>query len=119
MDIPALRYANTLNGVTELLMMKADVLNGFESIQICTGYKLKNGETTDMLPYSLEEIDSPIYEELPGWNCSLDGVSDYDSFPPELKKYVEFIEDKTGVPISVVSIGPDRTETIYRDLVVS
>lgn len=119
MDLPALRYANTLNGVTELLMMKADVLNTFETIKICTAYKLKNGEVTDMLPYSLEEIDHPIYEELPGWNSDLSGITDYDSFPDALKKYVTFIEERAGVPVNVVSIGPDRTETIYRDLVIS
>ncbi len=119
MDLPALRYANVLNGVTELLMMKADVMNTFETIKICTAYKLKSGEITEMLPYSLDEIEEPIYEELPGWNSDLTGITEYDKFPVELKKYVEYIEEKSGVPINVVSIGPDRTETIYRNLVIS
>ena len=119
MDLPALRYANTLNGVTELLMMKADVMNGFDTIKICTAYKLKSGEVTEMLPYSLDEIDEPIYEELSGWKTDLTGITDYEAFPAELKKYVEYIEEKAGVPVNVVSIGPDRTETIYRNLVIS
>lgn len=119
MDLPALRYANVLNGVTELLMMKADVMNGFDTIKICTAYKLKNGEVTDMLPYSLDEIDEPIYEEFPGWKTDLTGITEYEKFPTELKQYVEYIEEKAGVPINVVSIGPDRTETIYRNLVIN
>ena len=119
LDIPALKYAVTLNGVTELLMMKADVLNGFDELKVCTAYKLKSGEIVDMLPYDLEEIEEPIYETIKGWASDVAGSSSYDELPSLLQDYVSYVEEKTGVPVSVVSIGPDRTETIYRDLVLN
>lgn len=116
-DLPALKYANTLSGVTEIQMMKADVLNGFETIKVCTAYKLKSGEVVTDFPYDLEDIAEPIYKEMKGWNCSLEGITEYDDFPQEVKDYVTYLEEEFQLPISVVSIGPDRTETVRRDLV--
>lgn len=115
LDIPALKYTIMINGVTQLFMMKADILNIFEEIKVCTKYKLTDGSIVETMPYDL--IDSPvepIYESIKGWNTSLEGITEYDQFPSELKDYVEFLEDKLQVPINIVSTGPDRTETITR-----
>ena len=115
LDLPALNYSNMLNGVTHLLMMKADVLNTFEEIKICTGYKSANGEVTDKLPYDMvHEAIEPVYVTLKGWNCDLAGCDGYDKFPAELTAYVAFIEKQTKLPVSLVSIGPDRTQTIIK-----
>jgi len=115
LDVPALKYTIMINGVTQLFMMKADILNIFEEIKVCTKYRLSNGEVVDTLPYDL--VDSPvepIYETIKGWNCSLEGITDYDQLPPELKYYVEYLENILQVPINIVSTGPDRTETIFK-----
>ncbi len=115
LDIPALKYTIMINGVTQLFMMKVDILNIFDEIKVCTKYKLANGEVVDTFPYDL--IDStvePVYESIKGWNTSLEGITEYDEFPPELKHYVEYLEAKLQVPINIVSTGPDRTETILR-----
>ncbi len=112
-DLPALKYAIMLSGVTEMLMMKADVLNSFKEIKVCTHYKLKDGSLTDMLPYDLcEENYEPVYKTMKGWNCSLAGISSYEGLPSELSAYIQFLEAELNVPITVVSVGPDRTETI-------
>ena len=96
-------------------MMKADVLNGFEEIKICTEYKLGDGNQTDQqyLNGTTEGIE-PVYETLKGWNCSLDGIDDYEKFPDELKTYVSFLEKELEVPIKMVSVGPDRKQTILK-----
>lgn len=118
-DLPALKYAIMLNGVTQLFMMKADVLNAFEEIKACTHYKFANGSITDELPHNLvDEKVEPIYKTFVGWNQSLQHVQEYDQFPLELQSYVEFLETELKTPISIVSIGPDRTETIIRSLPV-
>ncbi len=117
-DVPALRYAVMLSGVTELYMMKTDVLNSFKSIKACVGYKLKNGESVKELPYDLYDIDQPIYEEVKGWNQDLQVVDTFDKFPSELTDYISFLEAKIGVPINLVSIGPDRVETIMKNNVL-
>lgn len=115
LDLPALRYAIMLNGVTQLFMMKADVLNAFEEIKICVGYRLPDGTETKDFPYQVEEGGlEPIYESMEGWNCSLEGTNSLDNLPEELKKYIRFIESEVEVPINVVSFGPDRVETIVR-----
>ncbi|HSZ24712.1 MAG TPA: adenylosuccinate synthase [Cytophagaceae bacterium] len=112
-DLPALKYAIMLNGVTEMLMMKADVLNIFKEIKICTHYKLSDGSITDQIPYDLcEQNYEPVYKTMKGWNCTLDGISSYESLPPELSEYIHYLESQLNVPITVVSIGPDRTQTI-------
>lgn len=117
LDIPALKYAIMINGVTELMMMKADVLSGFDSIKVCTGYRI-NGKVTDKLPYDLctTEVE-PVYIELKGWNRDLTGLSSADEMPVELMDYIGFIERETGVPISIVSVGPDRKQTLMRKAV--
>lgn len=117
-DLPALRYAVMLSGVTELYMMKTDVLNAFETIKACVGYELKSGESVDELPYNLYDIKQPIYEEVKGWNQNLQVVDTFDKFPSELNDYISFLETKIGIPINLVSIGPDRTETIMKNNVL-
>jgi adenylosuccinate synthase len=115
LDIPALKYVVMINGVTELFMMKADVLSGFEKIKVCTQYELEDGTITDEFPYDIVDTEvKPIYEELEGWNCSLDDINSFDDMPQALKDYITYIEEKLGVPINLVSVGPDRTQTILR-----
>jgi adenylosuccinate synthase len=115
LDIPALKYTIMINGVTQLFMMKADILNIFKEIKVCTSYKLSDGQIIDTIPYDLNDNPvEPIYETLKGWNTSLEGITEYDQFPIELKEYVEYLEDKLQLPINIVSTGPDRTETITR-----
>ena len=114
LDLPALKYAINVNGVTELMMMKADVLSGFDTLKVCTKYAYR-GEEISHLPYSLDEdLITPIYEEIEGWHEDLTGVSDINNLPPALNKYIEFIEKECGVPVSLVSVGPDRTQTLHR-----
>lgn len=113
-DIPALKYSIMINGVTRLLLMKADVLSIFPTIKVCVKYQLKNGTTTDMLPYELvNEKILPVYEEFKGWNVPLTHKTG-DSLPVELEKYIQFIEQELNVPITLVSTGPDRLQTIFR-----
>ena len=112
LDLPALKYATMINGVTQLLMMKADVLNVFDEIKVCTSYDINN-EITDHFPFdSSDEHIKPIYEGLPGWHTSLKGMASLSSLPLELQDYKKYIEDKTNVKISLISTGPDRTQTI-------
>jgi len=111
-DIPQLKYAIMINGVTELSMMKADVLSIFETIQICTHYKV-NGNITDEFPFSIcDNSIEPIYEDVPGWNCDLTGLTSYKEAPEELKNYVNYLEKLLEVPITIVSVGPDRSQTL-------
>ncbi|UBM57197.1 adenylosuccinate synthase [Marinilongibacter aquaticus] len=115
LDLPALKYSIMLNGVTQLVMMKADVLNIFEEIAVCTGYKLPSGEVVQDMPYDL--CDTPVepeYTVLKGWHSSLEGIDNYDALPQALKDYIQFIEEKMGVPVNFVSTSPDRTATIQR-----
>ncbi|SDH88875.1 adenylosuccinate synthase [Myroides phaeus] len=114
LDLVALKYAVEVNGVTELYMMKADVLSGFETLKICTAYKYK-GEEIDHLPYNIEpENVEPIYTEVKGWKADLTGMISYEELPSELKEYITFIEKELNVPIKIVSVGPDRTQTIVK-----
>jgi len=115
LDLPALKYAIMINGVTQLFMMKADVLNDFEEIKICTHYKLTNGEITEELPFDINQQDiEPVYKTLPGWKQALDEVESFEQMPSELMKYVKYLEEQLNVPISIVSVGPDRNQTILR-----
>ncbi|WP_073098093.1 adenylosuccinate synthase [Cyclobacterium lianum] len=115
LDLPALKYSIMINGVTQLFMMKADVLNNFEQIRVCTGYELPDGSVTDhYLTGSSDEVIKPVYKTLKGWNCSLDEVAHYKDFPDELINYVEFLENELNVPINMVSVGPDRKKTILK-----
>jgi len=115
LDLPALKYAIMINGVTQLFMMKADVLAGFDSIKVCMGYELENGSKTEKLPYDLvNQSVKPIYKELMGWNDAMPASANYQDISQSLKDYVQFIEDEVGVSIKIVSLGPDRSETIIR-----
>lgn len=114
LDLPALKYAINVNGVTELMMMKGDVLSGLDTIKVCTAYKYK-GETVNHLPYKLQEdLIEPIYTELPGWEEDLMQMTSEDEFPETFKSYIKYIESEVGVPITLVSVGPDRAQTILR-----
>ena len=118
-DIPSLKYSIMINGVTQLLMMKADVLSIFSTIKICTHYQLKDGSITDMLPYELiNDKIIPVYKEIKGWRVPLTGISE-DNLPDELMEYISFLEQHLAVPITIISTGPDRTHTIHRQVVVS
>jgi adenylosuccinate synthase len=113
-DIPQLKYAIMINGVTELSMMKADVLGCFETIKVCTHY-LINGEKVDYFPFDINDVEIiPVYEELKGWNCDLTQLHDYNDSPQPLKDYVTYLEQKLEVPITVVSVGPDRKQTLTK-----
>ncbi|MDX2305174.1 MAG: adenylosuccinate synthase [Microscillaceae bacterium] len=115
LDLPALKYACMLNGTTQLLMMKADVLNDFEEIKICTHYEMPDGTLTDKLPYCLNEITvKPVYQTFKGWHQNLDNFQNFEDLPSELQDYIAFIEREIKVPITLISIGPDRTQTITR-----
>lgn len=114
-DLPSLKYSIMINGVTQLLMMKADVLDTFETIKICTHYQLENGKVTDALPYEfVHEKIIPVYTEVPGWHCDLRSAAK-DSLPAALESYIKFLETALQVPITLVSTGPDRTQTILRN----
>ena len=120
LDLPALKYVITINGVTQLFMMKSDVLSEFDEIKICTHYRLKDGTLLDRLTYeSLNEPIEPVYRSFKGWNCSLDGISDFNNLPKDLLDYVEYIEGELKVPINIVSIGPKRTQTIIREAITA
>ena len=111
-DLPALRYAIMINGVTELSMMKADVLDNFETIRACTHYMI-DGKRYDYFPYDVNDVEVvPVYEEIKGWNCDTTKLTSMDDAPTELKDYVHYLEQKLEVPITVVSVGPDRTQTL-------
>ena len=114
LDLVALKYAVQVNGVTELYMMKGDVLSGFETLKVCTAYKYK-GETINHLPYNIEpENVEPVYVEKKGWNTDLTKMTSYDELPQELKDYVSFIESELEVPVKIISVGPDRKQTILK-----
>ncbi|MDR0955187.1 MAG: adenylosuccinate synthase [Rikenellaceae bacterium] len=113
LDLVALKYSVMINGVTSLIMMKADVLNDFETIKIATSYKIGNEFVTEF-PYEIGGDLTPVYTEFKGWQCDINAIRRYEDFPPELKAYVEFIEAQTGVPVKIISVGPDREATIVR-----
>ncbi|HWS59422.1 MAG TPA: adenylosuccinate synthase [Flavobacterium sp.] len=114
LDLVALKYAVQINGVTQLMMMKGDVLSGFPTLNVCTQYNY-NGKAISHFPYNIEtENVTPIYTELKGWQADLTGMTSYDQLPIELKEYVEFIENYIKVPIKIVSVGPDRKQTILK-----
>ena len=116
LDLVSLKYAIMLNGGTQLILTKADVLSGFETIQVCTEYQ-KNGETTDQFPYDiLDDEWKPVYKELPGWKNDLTGIGSEDEFPEALSQFISYLEKELGIPIAVVSVGPDRTQTIVRTI---
>jgi adenylosuccinate synthase len=112
LDIPALKYAIMINGVTELIMMKADVLSDFDTLKICTHYN-NNGKVIDYLPYNIDaKYLTPVYKEVKGWGCDLTQFTSKDQMPDALVDYIRFIEKEVNTPITIVSIGPDRKQTI-------
>jgi len=114
LDLVALKYAVQVNGVTQLYMMKGDVLSGFDTLKICTAYKYKGVETS-YFPYNIEpENVEPIFVEKKGWAADLTGMTEFDQLPTEFKDYIAFIEEQLEVPIKVISVGPDRTQTITK-----
>ena len=114
-DLPALKYAMMINGVTQLIMMKADVLNIFEEIQVCTGYEMPDGTITDQIPFEITDIKvKPVYETLKGWNCSLEGMRRFEELPAELSAYIKFLETHLDLPINFISTGPDREACVLR-----
>jgi len=115
LDLVALKYTVQINGVTQLMMMKGDVLSGFDTLKVCTKYNYK-GKEIHHLPFNIEEENvSPIYEEVKGWQEDLTPMTSEDQFPQDFSDYIKYIEDFIGVPISIVSLGPDRKQTIIRN----
>lgn len=113
LDLVALKYSVMINGVTQLIMTKGDVLGCFETIKIATAYKTDEGIISEF-PFEIPENLEPVYKEMPGWNCDLTNVKSEKDFPKELKNYIKFIEDELEVPVTIVSVGPDREQTIVR-----
>ncbi|HNW57030.1 MAG TPA: adenylosuccinate synthase [Bacteroidales bacterium] len=113
LDMPALKYSIMINGVTKLFMTKADCLSGFKTIKVCTKYKVDRMECLE-IPFNTNATIEPVYTEFPGWEENISGIKEYNKLPVALKRYVEYIEKETGVPVTMVSVGPDREETIYR-----
>ena len=114
LDLVALKYSIMLNGVTQLIMMKADVLDQFETIKICVGYEIE-GETVEHFPFELNDDVKPVYVELPGWQTDLTKIKHQDEFPEELNNYINFIEEEVGIPVTIASVGPNREQTIFLD----
>lgn len=115
LDLVALKYACQVNGVTQLMMMKGDVLSGFKTIKVCTAYKYK-GEVIEHLPYNIEEENvQPIYTDFDGWDEDLTGLSEASQLPQSLNDYIAFLEKELNIPITIVSVGPDRKQTIFRN----
>ncbi len=110
-DLVALKYAIMVNGVTKLIMMKSDVLDGFDTIKACVAYK-KDGKQTDHFPYNIENGIEPVYKELPGWKTDMTKFTSKEQFPQAFKDYIAFLEAELETPITIISIGPDREQTI-------
>lgn len=113
LDLVALKYSIMINGVTQLIMMKSDVMNGFDTIRVATRYEI-GGRRTAEFPYAVTDDLRPVYTDFEGWKCDLRDCRSYDEFPEAFRRYVEFIERETGVPVKIISVGPDRGETIVR-----
>ena len=114
LDLVQMRYAIMINGVTELSMMKSDILSIFNKIKVCTHY-LVDGEKVSDFPFDVNDIEIiPFYEEIDGWNCDLTKLRDYKDAPQELKNYVSYLEKQLRVPINVISVGPDRKQTLSK-----
>jgi adenylosuccinate synthase len=114
LDLPALKYSIMINGVTRLFMTKADVMSGFDTIMVCHKYRI-NGVETDQLPYDHSMEIEPLYTNHLGWSEDISKIRSYNDLPTNLRSYIDLIEKETGLPVSIVSVGPDRSETIYRD----
>jgi len=113
LDLPVLKYSIMVNGVTSLILTKADVLSGFDTIKICTHYKV-DGVETNQIPFDTNADIEPVYKEMKGWAEDITGISKYDNLPAEMKEYVAFIEKETAVPFQLISVSPDREKTIVK-----
>jgi len=113
LDLVALKYAVMINGVTQLIMMKSDVLDSFDTIKVCTAYKI-DGEIVEEFPYEINDKIETVYVEFPGWKTDMTKMTSEDEFPEEYNAYISFIEEETGVPVKIVSVGADREQTIVR-----
>lgn len=113
LDLVALKYTVMIDGITDLIMMKSDCLDDFETIKVCTSYKV-DGVETDQVPFDIAAKIDPVYTEFPGWKKDLTGIRKESELPQEFKNYIKFMEDYLGVPISIISLGPDREATIER-----
>ena len=113
-DLVALKYSIEINGVTQLMMMKGDVLSGFEKIKVCTSYKINNSGNINYYPYDIGSKDlKPVYQELDGWSEDLTKITDEKDFPKSFRNYLNFLENELQIPIKIVSVGPDRKQTIF------
>lgn len=112
-DLVALKYTTMLNGVTDLIMMKSDVLDGFEEIKVCVAYEVDGKETTEM-PFELSDEVKPVYKSFKGWQQDMTSCTSEAEFSTEFREYLKFIEEYLGIPIYIVSVGPDRAQTIIR-----
>mgnify|MGYP006281545883 CR=1 FL=1 len=113
LDLPALKYSCMINGITSLFLTKSDVLSGFDKIKVCTSYKINNS-LSEELPYDINADIEPVYIEMDGWKEDITGIRHYDNLPAGLKEYVSYIENQTGIPVDIISVGPDRSQTIVR-----
>ena len=113
LDLVALRYAVMISGVTDLIMMKSDCLDTFGTIKVCTSY-IVDGKETDQVPFDTYADITPVYTEFKGWNADLTGCRKEDELPEEFRNYIAFMENYLGVPIRIISLGPDRDATIMR-----
>lgn len=113
LDLPALKYSIMINGTTKMFITKADVMTGLEKIRVCTSYKI-NGRECQEIPYGNDESVEPVYTELPGWKEDISGIRSFERLPRELTGYIDFIEKQTGIPVTMISVGPDRNATIFR-----
>ena len=112
LDLVALKYSCKINGVTKLMMMKSDVLSGFKSIKVCTSYEYK-GKKIKYMPYDINDNSlKPIYDEFEGWNDDITKINNFDKLPINLKKYISYLEKELNIPITIISVGPDRLQTI-------
>ena len=111
----ALRYAARINGMTHLAITKLDVLDGFETLRVCTGYRTAEGAEVDVFPYHQTVLHhvTPIYTDLPGWNCDITAIRSEDELPEALVAYLRFIEDAVGVPIALLGVGPARDQIVW------
>jgi adenylosuccinate synthase len=112
LDLPALKYAIMINGVTRLFMTKGDILSGFKTIKVCTSYHTEGKECLE-IPFTNQAIE-PVYTELPGWEENISGIREFNKLPENLRNYISFVEEQTEVPVTIVSVGADREETIFR-----
>ncbi|MFY8020299.1 MAG: adenylosuccinate synthetase, partial [Bacteroidia bacterium] len=114
LDLPTLKYAIMLNGVTDLICTKSDVLSGFEEVLVCDRYKIGGVETSE-LPYSMQDVQlEPLYRSFPGWTGDLSKIRTYQDLPETFKNYMDYVQSQIEVPVNVISVGPDREETIIK-----